>query len=104
LWEEALPVSLPTETGLWTHARIIGLASAYALRRAGHDVLVLEKSNGKYRVSSLFYECHLNVDSEEESRRSPVRPKHTFMYEMAGKPINQQEPSKYDQNSQSMGS
>ena len=32
----------------------IGLAAAYTLQKGGHDVTVLEKSDGKFRVRPLI--------------------------------------------------
>lgn len=36
------------------YTRVIGLASAYQLQKAGHDVMVLEKGDGQSRVSYML--------------------------------------------------
>ena len=52
-----------------------GLATAYTLRKAGHDVLVIEKSEAlvkvRVRIPSLREEC--SSKPHVESRRTSVR-------------------------------
>ena len=54
---------------------IAGLATAYTLRRAGHDVLVIEKSEAlvkvRVRILSLREECSSKL--HVESRGTSVR-------------------------------
>lgn len=53
---------------------IAGLACAYALREAGHQVLVLEQSDGKARVSTVRRSPsfpHLSVQKSHGAIRSP---------------------------------
>jgi 2-polyprenyl-6-methoxyphenol hydroxylase-like FAD-dependent oxidoreductase len=56
---------------MWT----AGLATAYALRKMGHDVLVIEKSEAlvKVRVCILSCERNVNQNPHVESRRTSVR-------------------------------